>query len=106
MALALGGGAKIAVADYCLRHGRSDGYGRLRHWELEASLDGLAWATLRSRRQSLADAAFLKAAWAVEGGQGRVLSLPHPPDGREQQWDDGLFCAGVELYGVLHPTQQ
>ena len=39
MALALGGGAKLEVASYCLRHRGDNSYGncRLRHWDLEAS---------------------------------------------------------------------
>jgi hypothetical protein len=113
MALAFGGGAKIDVAHYCLRHGdRDDGYGRLRHWDLEASLDGRAWTTLRSHRddQSLADAKYSTAAWAVEGGKGAFSHFRIRQTGKNSGGysggDDCLMCAGIELYGVLHPPQQ
>jgi hypothetical protein len=113
MALALGGGAKIDVAHYCLRHGGSHGGNyRLRHWDLEASLDGRAWTTLRSHRddQSLADAKFSTAAWAVEGGKGAFSHFRIRQTGKNSggQYSDGydrLWCAGIELYGVLQPPQ-
>ena len=109
MALAFGGGAKIDVAHYCLRHGDyAYGYLRLRHWDLEASLDGRAWTTLRSHRddQSLPDAGFSTAAWAVEGGKGAFSHFRIRQTGKNSYGDDKLCCAGIELYGVLHPAQQ
>ena len=108
MALAFGGGAKIDVAHYCLRHGYSGGgYYRLRHWDLEASLDGRAWTTLRSHRddQSLPDAGYSTAAWAVEGGKGAFSHFRIRQTGKCSSGLDALRCAGIELYGVLQPPQ-
>ena len=74
---------------------------------LEASLDGRAWTTLRSHRddQSLADAAFSTAAWAVEGGKGAFSHFRIRQTGKNSNGNDFLLCAGIELYGVLQPPQ-
>jgi hypothetical protein len=109
LAVALGGGAKIDVAHYCLRHGISNaGICRLRHWDLEGSLDGLAWTTLRSHRddQSLPDAGYSTAAWAVEGGKGAFSHFRIRQTGKNSRGDDFLCCAGIDLYGVLQPPQK
>ena len=108
MALALGGGAKIDVAHYCLRHGNNgSGSFRLRHWDFEGSLDGRAWTTLRSHRddRSLPNAGFSTAAWAVEGGKGAFSHFRIRQTGKNSNGGDRLCCAGIELYGVLQPPQ-
>ena len=110
MAVALGGGVELEVANYCLRHGLSGGGGgRLRHWDLEASQDGRAWTTLRSHHddQSLPDAKFSTAGWAVEGGKGAFSQFRIRQTGKNNEYgSDSLCCAGIELYGVLHKPQR
>ncbi|GMH75555.1 hypothetical protein TL16_g06800 [Triparma laevis f. inornata] len=108
MALALGGGVELEVSHYCLRHGNDYGGGRLRHWDLQASQDGGTWTTLRSHSddQALPDAAFSTAGWAVEGGKGAFSQFRIRQTGlNSNDQYNCLWCAGIELYGVLHPPQ-
>ena len=116
------GGANIDVAHYCLRHGYSDDRFRLRHWDLEGSLDGRAWTTLRSHRddrslpddpsaEAWPDANLSTAAWAVEGGKGafahfRIRQTGENSGYSNSRGNDQLLCAGIELYGVLQPPQR
>jgi E3 ubiquitin-protein ligase HECTD1 len=105
MAVALGGGAQAKVTRYCLRHGCSGSYYVLRHWDLEASTDGRAWTTLRSHRndESLAEAGYSTAGWAVEGGKGAFSHFRIRQTGKNSNGGDTLACAGIELYGELLP---
>jgi hypothetical protein len=65
----LGTGRSLVPSDYCLRHGCSIGWCRLRSWDFEGSNDGSTYTVLTSHRNdnSLADQGFSVAAWKVEG---------------------------------------
>ena len=101
MAVDLGEGRALVPDHYCLR---SDGYSRhhkLRNWELQGSLDGTTWQTLRRHENdtSLAVVSMSTAAWPVHaGGQGyrhfRIFQT-----GQTSTGDHLLNCAGIELYG-------
>ena len=63
---------------------------------------------LRSHRddQSLPDAKFSTAGWAVEGGQGAFSQFRIRQTGKNSDGGGSLCCAGIELYGVLHTPQR
>jgi hypothetical protein len=99
--------AKAVVTHYCLRHGLAvvgpAFPGALRSWELQGSTDGADWRTLRSHAndQSLPDAAYSTAGWAVDGGQGPFSHFRILQTGKTSNSQNYLVCAGIELYGKL-----
>ncbi len=111
MAVDLGACRDLSPDHYCLRHG----YGEtaysyvLRHWELQGSVDGAAWETLRRHVNDAAIAgALAETDWAIAtavvGGRFfrhfRVLQT-----GPNSSGSNHLNCAGIELYGVLRRVQ-
>jgi hypothetical protein len=104
MSVDLGAARRLAVDHYCLRHGGEDGWYMLRNWRLEGSNVSTAWVVLKTHTddQALAADGFSTAAWPVtpptaEGFRHfRIVQF-----GKNADDDDSLFCAGIELYGVL-----
>jgi hypothetical protein len=110
MMLVLGGGARVALNHYCLRHGDSSGWCEMRNWKLQGSNDGETWTTLsvHSNDQAL-KGGWATAGWAVEGGKGafshfRVYQISLPD--ANGQPHGIMYCAGIELYGALLPPRQ
>ena len=102
MSVDLGEGRSLVPSHYCLRSDRHVDHHKLRNWELQGSLDGTTWQTLRRHENdaSLAEVAMSTAAWPVHaGGQGyrhfRIFQT-----GQTSAWGGHhLMCAGIELYG-------
>jgi hypothetical protein len=106
---------------YCARHGFSHhhGYGRLRSWDFEGSNDGSNYTVLRAHkndyslpgqgfaaREYLNQGGFGVAAWEVEGGNQayryfRIRQTAKNSDGNGYSGNHSLYCAGIELYGIL-----
>ncbi len=100
MAVDLGEGRSLVPGHYCLRSDRHVDH-KLRNWELQGSVDGTTWQTLRRHENdaSLADYSMSTAAWPVDaGGQGyrhfRIFQTGAYIFGNHH-----LMCAGIELYG-------
>eukprot|EP00908_Phaeocystis_cordata_P021292 Transcript_3641.p1 GENE.Transcript_3641~~Transcript_3641.p1 ORF type:complete len:480 (-),score=132.37 Transcript_3641:103-1491(-) len=100
MSVDLGEGRSLVPDHYCLRSDRNPS-SKPRNWELQGSLDGTTWQTLRRHENdaSLADYSMSTAAWPVDaGGQGyrhfRIFQTGQTGGGSHH-----LMCAGIELYG-------
>jgi hypothetical protein len=113
MAVDLGAGRQLTVNHYALRHGATTGYAMqmLYNWQLQGSVDGVAWTTLRRHDNdtTMKYSSFAVVHWAVEG-----VSTPyrhfrvhqHGPNSYERHIPGStptrqLFCSGIELYGTL-----
>ena len=101
LAVDLGEGRSLVVDHYCLRSDQHSGYHKPRNWELQGSLDGQSWQTLRAHQSdsSLSSQPMSTAAWPVDAGAQafrhfRVLQTGVNSSGHHQ-----LMCAGIELYG-------
>ena len=100
LAVDLGEGRSLVVDHYCLR---SDNIGlKLRNWELQGSLDGQTWQTLRAHQgdTSLSSRSMSTAAWPVDAGAQafrhfRIQQMNVNSSGNRHY----LMCAGIELYG-------
>ena len=106
LSVAMLNGDAFEVNHYCLRHGWSNGYCRLRSWELQGREgDSAGWVTLRKHTndQALADKGFTTAGWAVEGGKGSFSQFRVLQTGPNSSGNNYLACAGLELYGTLLP---
>ena len=106
LSVAMLNGDAFEVNHYCLRHGSSDGYCRLRSWELQGREgDSAGWVTLRKHTndEALADEGFATAGWAVEGGKGSFSQFRVLQTGPNSWGSNSLCCAGLELYGTLLP---
>ena len=106
LSMAMLNGDAFEVNHYCLRHGWSNGYYRLRSWELQGREgDSAGWVTLRKHTndQALADEGFATAGWAVEGGKGSFSQFRVLQTGPNSSGSNTLACAGLELYGTLLP---
>jgi hypothetical protein len=106
--LDLGKGRSLVPSDYCARHGMSVGACRLQSWDFEGSNDGSNYTVLRSHRNdnSLPEQGFSMAAWKVEGVNQAYRYFRIRQTGVLNSFNnDGtnhcLFCAGIELYGML-----
>jgi E3 ubiquitin-protein ligase HECTD1 len=93
---------------YCLRHGANSGYCRLQSWDFEGSNDGSNYTVLRAHKndKSLAYQAFSVAAWKVEGANQAYRYFRIRQRGKNSYGYGSynchfLFCAGIELYGML-----
>jgi hypothetical protein len=87
LSVAMLNGDALEVNHYCLRHGHTSGWGRLRSWELQGREgDSAGWVTLRKHTndEALADTAFATAGWAVEGGKGSFSQFRVLQDWPEQ----------------------
>ena len=100
IAIDLGEGRSLVPDHYCLRSDKHSNH-KLRNWQLQGSLDGTTWHTLRRHENdaSLAGVAMSTAAWPVDaGGQGyrhfRIFLT-----GQTSVGAHCLMCAGIELYG-------
>jgi osmotically-inducible protein OsmY len=112
VSLDLGEGRSLVPNYYCARHGNNSGNCRLQSWDFEGSNDGSNYTVFRSHKNdsSLPNKAFSVAAWKVEGvnqayryfrirmtGKNsgtNSIGYNHPPN-------HCLWCAGIELYGML-----
>ena len=101
LAVDLGEGRSLVVDHYCLRSdNRSDH--KLRNWELQGSLDGQTWQTLRAHQNdmSLSSQPMSAAAWPVDARAQafrhfRIQQMNVNSSGNRHE----LTCAGIELYG-------
>ena len=106
LSVAMRNGDAFEVNHYCLRHGSSYGWRRLRSWELQGREgDSAGWVTLRKHTNDevLADEGFATAGWAVEGGKGSFSQFRVLQTGPNSSGLNYLCCAGLELYGMLLP---
>ena len=101
LAVDLGEGRSLVVDHYCLRSDDHD-WGKLRNWELQGSLDGQTWQTLRAHEgdTSLSSRPMSTAAWPVDTGAQafrhfRIQQMNVNSSGNRHH----LMCAGIELYG-------
>jgi hypothetical protein len=133
MSVDLGAGRLLAATHYVLRHGWHNGNARLVQWRFEGSNDGASWTLLKAHTHSTSPFpahAYSVAAWPVDpppappsaaaaaaaaaagggaagagaaGSQGfrhfRIIQT-----GENCFGNNYLFCAGIELYGVLTDT--
>ena len=100
MAVDLGEGRSLVVDHYCLRSDRNPGH-KLRNWELQGSLDGQTWQTLRIHQSdtSLPNHVMSTAAWPVDAGAQAFRHFRIAQTGVNSSGDQHLMCAGIELYG-------
>ena len=100
MAVDLGEGRSLVVDHYCLRSDCIPGH-KLRNWELQGSLDGQTWQTLRIHLSdtSLPLQAMRTAAWPVDAGAQAFRHFRIAQTGVNSSGDQHLMCAGIELYG-------
>ena len=101
LAVDLGEGRSLVVDHYCLR---SDKYGndnKLRNWELQGSLDGQTWQTLRAHQgdSSLSSQPMSTAAWPVDAGARAFRHFRILQTGVNGSSQHHLMCTGIELYG-------
>ena len=102
LAVDLGEGRSLVVDHYCLRSDQHIGQHKLRNWELQGSLDGQTWQTLRAHQRdtSLSSRSMSTAAWPVDAGAQafrhfRIQQMNVNSSGKRHN----LTCAGIELYG-------
>ena len=100
MAVDLGEGRSLVVDHYCLRSDCFPGH-KLRNWELQGSLDGQTWQTLRIHLSdtSLPLQAMRTAAWPVDAGAQAFRHFRIAQTGVNSFGIPHLMCAGIELYG-------
>jgi hypothetical protein len=100
MAVDLGEGRSLVVDHYCLRSDRHTRH-KLRNWELQGSLDGQTWQTLRIHLSdtSLPHQAMSTAAWPVDAGAQAFRHFRIAQTGVNSAGTQHLMCAGIELYG-------
>ena len=110
MAVYIGPAHLLEPDHYALRADyHDDGVYKLRHWVLEASVDGAAWEVLREHRDDRScDKKMGVAAWALDAGVVRGRAFRHfriRQTGKNSEADTGggdyLCCSGIELYGRL-----
>jgi hypothetical protein len=108
VAVDLGKDRSLLPSDYCARHGwdnkgQAVSAGRLRSWDFEGSNDGSNYTVLRAHKndKSLAAQAFSVAAWKVEGANQAYRYFRIRQTGPNASDGDQLYCAGIELYGML-----
>jgi hypothetical protein len=130
MSVDLGAGRLLAATHYVLRHGNNWGRGRLVQWRFEGSNDGASWTLLKAHTHSTSpfpEHAFSVAAWPVDpppsppsaaaaaaaaaaagGAAGAIAAGSYGfrhfriiQTGMNSWGSDRLWCAGIELYGVL-----
>eukprot|EP00729_Bicosta_minor_P028746 gene28746-biopygen14640 len=105
MSVDLGEGRHLAPDYYCLRHGFYRGAFRLRHWRLEGSNDGSTWTLLKTHAndQALPYQKWSTASWPIEaaadGASYRYFRIYQT--GKDSDGEEGICCAGIELYGLL-----
>ena len=100
----LGASRALRLTHYALRHGRYDGYHRLRSWRLEGSNDpSSGWVTLKDYKddESLPDQGWCVGDWAVEGIEQEYRHFRIIQTGRNSGGYHSLMCAGLEVYGEL-----
>ena len=102
LAVDLGEGRSLVVDHYCLRSDAHHGGLKLRNWELQGSLDGQTWQTLRAHKRdaSLSSRSMGTAAWPVDAGAQafrhfRIQQMNVNSSGKRHE----LTCTGIELYG-------
>ena len=102
LAVDLGEGRSLVVDHYCLRSDNNSDY-KLRSWELQGSLDGQTWQTLRAHQgdSSLSSQSMSTAAWPVDAGAQAFRHFRILQTGANSSGSQHLMCAGIELYGVL-----
>lgn len=100
MAVDLGEGRSLVVDHYCLRSDHRVDH-KLRNWELQGSLDGQTWQTLRIHQSdtSLPPQAMSTAAWPVDAGAQAFRHFRIAQTGVNSSGIPHLMCAGIELYG-------
>ena len=104
MAVDLGEGRSLVVDHYCLRSDKHCTH-KLRNWELQGSLDGQTWQTLRAHQNdtSLPLQAMSTAAWSVDAGAQTFRHFRIYQTGANSSVGTPsahhLMCAGIELYG-------
>jgi hypothetical protein len=120
MSVDLGAGRLLVPTHYCLRHGYHSGSHRLVRWRFEGSNDGATWTVLKVHIHAHANSplpkhGFSVAAWSVDPPpapsaaatsagaarsdgfrQFRIIMT-----GRNSTGYTSLYCAGIELYGLL-----
>jgi hypothetical protein len=113
MAVDLGETHLLAPDHYALQADSfSDGNRKLRHWVLEASVDGKKWEVLRKHdNDKSCDKAMGVATWALDadvvGGRSfrhfriRQTGYNSGNTGTGCRGNNLLHCAGIELYGTL-----
>jgi len=100
VAVDLGSSRKLIPSHYTLRHGGHASESPLRNWELQGSIDGNTWETLRVHvdDQSL-KGEYGTASWSVESEKAfqhfRIFDITAVPV--------QLSIGGFELYGSLQP---
>eukprot|EP00729_Bicosta_minor_P032947 gene32947-biopygen23645 len=105
MSVDLGEGRHLAPDYYCLRHGTNHEGFRLLHWRLEGSNDDSTWTLLKTHAndQALPAQGYSTASWPIEatadGASYRYFRIFQT--GKNSGRDVDLFCAGIELYGLL-----
>jgi hypothetical protein len=89
---------------YCIRHGNDSGRSRLQSWNFEGSNDGSSsWAVKAHKNDnSLPNQGFSVAAWEVKGVNQAYRHFRIRMTGKDAYGYHYLYCAGIELYGVLH----
>ena len=101
MAVDLGEGRVLVVDHYCLRSDQQNNAHKLCNWELQGSLDGQTWQTLRAHQDdtSLLPQAMSTAAWPVDAGAQAFRHFRVLQTGLNSAKQNLLMCAGIELYG-------
>ena len=102
LAVDLGEGRSLVVNHYCLRSDQhNNGSHKLRNWELQGSLDGQTWQTLRAhqRDMSLSSRSMSTAAWPVDAGAQAFRHFRILQTGVNSTNMHFLMCTGIELYG-------
>ena len=100
LAVDLGEGRSLVVDHYCLRSDLNNRH-KLRNWELQGSLNGQTWQTLRAHQgdESLASQSMSTAAWPVNAGAQAFRHFRILQTGANSSGNHFLKCTGIELYG-------
>jgi len=100
LAVDLGEGRSLVVDHYCLRSDLNNRH-KLRNWELQGSLNGQTWQTLRAHQgdESLASQSMSTAAWPVNAGAQAFRHFRILQTGANSSGIHYLKCTGIELYG-------
>ncbi|XP_044179729.1 E3 ubiquitin-protein ligase Ufd4-like [Acropora millepora] len=97
----------LYLTHYTLRHGQEQSGSVLRNWELQGSLDGEEWTTLKTHEndQGLQESkSYCTCTWPIEGKSNAFRYFKILQTGKNSTGNLGIFLSGIELYGVLIET--
>lgn len=106
MALDLGEPRRFCPNYYCLRSDRHSGAHKLRNWELQGSVDGIKWCTIKQHvaDESLGEKPMSVASWNIDAAGIFLRHFRIQSTGVQSSNVKSIVCTGIELYGELRET--